>query len=194
VVIRILPDENLRAGSSSGPAIFTVSSDLRFFPNRPPLLARGSKILATIAESNEAGHLFGRARLKVPLHSILTADLCEYPIDAKIIEVARHKVKDDVVIGAGHARRDTLALLFPPTTVYQLLRIPSRGPKLVLNTETPLNIKLIQPVSLAETPTRLSQNDRPGALSSGIGQMLKSAFQADALPSLEQKSVGSASE
>jgi hypothetical protein len=42
VVIRVLPDEKLTAGSSSGPTLFTVSSDLRFFPNRPPLLARGS--------------------------------------------------------------------------------------------------------------------------------------------------------
>ena len=45
VVIRILPDDKLTAGTSSGPTLFTVSSDLRFFPSRPPLLARGSKVL-----------------------------------------------------------------------------------------------------------------------------------------------------
>src|SRR5215471_189374 len=158
VVIRVLPDEKLTAGTSSGPTIFTVSSDLRFFPNRPPLLARGSKVLGTIIESKEAGRIFGKARVKVTLHSILTSDFCEYPIDAKVIEVARHKVKDEVVLGAGHAQRDTVALLFPPTTVYQILRIPSRGPRLVLDNETPVNIKLMQPVSLAETPTRATSN------------------------------------
>jgi hypothetical protein len=158
VVIRMLPDERLTAGTSSGPTIFTVSSDLRFFPNRPPLLARGSKVLGTIIESKQAGRIFGKARLKVTLHSILTSDFCEYPIDAKVIDVGRHKVKDEVVLGAGHAQRDVVALLFPPTTIYQLLRIPSRGPRLVLDNETALNIKLMQPVSLAETPTRATSN------------------------------------
>src|ERR1041385_8821679 len=67
VVIRVLPDEKLTAGSSSGPTLFTVSSDLRFFPNRPPLLARGSKVLGTIVESKQAGHFYGKARLRITL-------------------------------------------------------------------------------------------------------------------------------
>src|SRR6516225_5375590 len=111
VVIRMLPDEKLTAGTSSGPTLFTVSSDLRFFPNRPPLLARGSKILGTIVESKEAGHIYGKARLKITLRSILTSDLCEYPIDAKIIEAGRLKVEGEVVLGRGHAHRDLVFLL-----------------------------------------------------------------------------------
>ena len=133
VVIRILPDEKLTAGSSSGPTVFTVSSDLRFFPNRPPLLARGSKVLGTIVESKEAGRIYGKARLRITLTSILTSDLCQYPIVAKIIEGGRHKVEDEVVFGRGHAHRDLVALFFPATTIYQVLRTPSRGPKLALN-------------------------------------------------------------
>ncbi|HEY2384231.1 MAG TPA: hypothetical protein VGK48_23910 [Terriglobia bacterium] len=153
VVIRMFPDEKLIAGSSSGPTLFTVNSDLRFFPNRPPLLARGSKVTGTIVESREAGHFHGKARLKITLNSILTADLCEYPIDAKIIDVSNRKVENEVVFGGGHTRRDVIALLFPATTAYQLLRIPGRGPKLILDHETPLNIKLMEPVSLADTGT-----------------------------------------
>jgi hypothetical protein len=171
VVIRMLPDEKLVAGSSSGPTIFSVSSDLRFFPNRPPLLARGSKVLGTIIESKEAGRIVGKARLKITLQSILTSDLCEYPVDAKVVEAGRHKIKDEVVVGKGHAGRDTMALLFPPTTIYQLIRIPSRGPRLVLDNETPLNIKLLQPVSLAETPTRLSENDQSEAVRTKVDQI-----------------------
>jgi hypothetical protein len=170
VVIRIFPDEKLSAGSSSGPTIFTVGSDLRFFPNRPPLLARGTKILGTIAESKEAGRFHGKARLRITLTSILTSDLCEYPIDAKVIGAGRHKVEDDVVLGRGHARRDLVALLFPPTTIYQLLRIPSRGPKLALDNETPLSIKLLEPVSLGEIANRLSKNDPVGALHARIDE------------------------
>jgi hypothetical protein len=37
--------------------------------------------------------------------------------------------------------------VFPPTTIYQLIRIPSRGPKLVINTETPITIKLMEPLT-----------------------------------------------
>jgi len=170
VVIRILPDEKLVAGSSSGPTLFTVTSDLRFFPNRPPLLARGSKVLGTIVESKEAGRIYGKARFKIALRSILTSDFCEYPIEARILEAGRYKVQDEVVLGRGHARRDVIALLFPPTTMYQLLRIPSRGPRLTLNNETALNIKLLEPVSLAGTPNRVGENDLFRPSGAGVDQ------------------------
>src|ERR1051326_6090558 len=160
VVIRMLPDETLVAGSSSGPTLFTVTPDLRFFPNRPPLLAHGSKVLGTIVESRKAGRIYGKARFKIALRSILTSDFCEYPIEAKILEAGRYKVQDEVVLGRGHAQRDVIALLFPPTTMYQLVRIPSRGPRLILNNETALNIKLLEPVSLAGTPNRVGENDQ----------------------------------
>jgi hypothetical protein len=154
VVIRVVPDEKLMAGISSGPTILTVTSDVRFFPNRPPLIARGSKILGTIVESKEAGRLHGKARVRLDLTSILTSDFCEYPIAAKVIEAGRHRIENDVVWGRGHTQRDTLALLFPPTTIYQLVRVPNRGPKLVLDYETPLTIKLLEPVSVAEDNRR----------------------------------------
>ena len=200
VVIRVLPDEKLTAGSSSGPTLFTVSSDLRFFPNRPPLLARGSKILGTIVESKEAGHIYGKARLKITLRSILTSDLCEYPIDAKIIEAGRLKVEGEVVLGRGHAHRDFVALFFPPTTIYQVLRIPSRGPKLVLDNETPLNIKLLEPISLAEKPGRLSENDQFGALRTRMDQIehdfsvLKTVLEQQAPRPQEQRAARMTSE
>src|SRR5262249_34294078 len=149
------------AGVSAGPTILTVNSDVRFFPNRPPILARGSKVLATIVESKQAGHFHGKAHFRLALSSILTSDFCEYPINAKIIEASRRKVQDEVVWGRGHARRDLVALLFPPTTVYQLVRLPSRGPKLIVDNETPMTIKIMETVSLGETPTRLSENDPP---------------------------------
>jgi hypothetical protein len=200
VVIRILPDEKLTAGSSSGPTLFTVSSDLRLFPNRPPLLAGGSKILGAIAESRDAGRIHGRARLKITLRSILTSDLCEYPIDAKIIEAGRYKVADEVVFGRGHAHRDLVAFLFPPTTIYQVLRIPGRGPKLVLENETPLNIKLLEAVSLAQEPARLGQNDEFGALRTRMDQIehdfsvLKTASQQQAPRLPEQRAARMISE
>jgi hypothetical protein len=103
-------------------------------------------VLGRIVESQQAGRLAGKARSHIVLTSILTADSCEYPIDARIVEAGPFDVEDNVVLGRGHAERDAFMLLFPPTTIYQLLRIPSRGPKLVVDTKTPLTIKLMQAV------------------------------------------------
>lgn len=172
VTIRVLPDEDLTAGLSSGPTILTVASDVRFFPNRPPLLARGSKVLASIVESKQAGRLVGKARLHMTLNSILTSDLCEYPIDAKIIEAGRQKVEDNVVFGRGHWKRDIVTLLFPPTTVYQLLRIPSRGPKLVINNETAMTIKFMEPVSLGGG-TKVAANEEVKNLRARLDELEK---------------------
>jgi hypothetical protein len=168
LTIRVTPDEKLTAGITTGPTILTVTSDIRFFPNRPPLLARGSKILANIIESKKAGHFHGKARARIALTSILTSDFCEYPIDAKVVDAGRYKVEDGVIIGRGHARRDTIALLFPPTTVYQLLRIPSRGPKLVVDNETALTIKLLQSVSLGESSVLRAERQTPAIRTSAI--------------------------
>src|SRR5262249_28225347 len=118
-----------------------------------------SKILATIIDSKQAGHFHGKAKARLALTSILTSDFCEYPIDAKIVEAGRNKVEDGVIVGRGHAKRDAIALFFPPTTVYQLLRIPSRGPKLIVDNETPLTIKLLQPVSLGEASILRAERD-----------------------------------
>src|SRR5207247_9142067 len=71
-----------------------------------------------------------------------------YPIDAKTLEAGRHRAnKDGAGVGRGHARRDLFELLFPPTTIYQLIRIPSRGPSLVLDAENPITIKLLEPLT-----------------------------------------------
>ena len=147
-IIRIFPDERLVAGRAFGPVVFTVGSDVRLFPNRPAVIPRGSKVLGNVMESKQAGRLVGRAQTQIILTSILTADSCEYPIDAKTLEAGRYRAnKDGVVVGRGHARRDLFELLFPPTTIYQLIRIPSRGPSLVLDAENPITIKLMEPLT-----------------------------------------------
>jgi hypothetical protein len=147
-IIRMFPDEKLVAGRTVGPVTFTVRSDVRLFPNRPAVIPRGSKVLGNMMTSKQAGRLVGRAQTEVVLTSILTADYCEYPIDAKIQDAGRYTAnKDGVVVGRGHARRDVFELLFPPTTLYELIRIPSRGPRLIIDVETPITIKLMEPVT-----------------------------------------------
>jgi CxxC motif-containing protein (DUF1111 family) len=146
LVIRVHPDEKIVAGQTDGPLLLTVTADVGLFPGKPPILPRSSKILARAVESNQAGRLRGRANYRLIIDSILTPAGCGYSIDAKLIQAGQFKTDDNAVIGNGHAKRDILALLFPPTTAYQLIRLPARGPKLVLDQETTLAIRLIQPV------------------------------------------------
>jgi hypothetical protein len=195
VVIRVYPDEKLTAGISEGPTILTVGSDVRLFPNRPPLIARGSKVLGTIVDSKQAGRLHGKARMRLALTAILTSDLCEYPIDSRIVEAGGYRVNDEVVWGRGHARRDLFALLFPPTTIYQLLRLPGRGPKLELTSETPLNIKLLQPVSLGAVSLRPKEDSDLPALRTRVDQVerdfatIKTALGVQTAPLQEMNGV-----
>jgi len=99
--------------------------------------------------SGKAGRLWGRAKAQIVFNSILTPDNCEYPIDATLIGAKKYQIHEGVIIGRGHPRRDALALLFPPTTPYQLIRLPARGPKLTIREEEQLVIKLMTSVYLA---------------------------------------------
>jgi hypothetical protein len=129
LIIRLLPDENLIAGMSTGPAIFTVNSDVRFFPNRPPLLARGSKVLGTIAESKEAGHFYGKAQIRLILDSILTSDSCEYPIEGKVIEITRNKVEDNAITAISIKLMQSVSLSEERTMSKTVFRPPPSSPE-----------------------------------------------------------------
>src|SRR5688572_11601643 len=93
-VIRVFPDENIQAGRTSGPTLFTVTSDVRFFLNRPPILPRGTKITAEMQESKQAGRFWGRAKAQIVFRSILTPDFCEYAISATLLEADNYDVRD----------------------------------------------------------------------------------------------------
>jgi hypothetical protein len=60
---------------------------------------------------------------------------------------------------------DTFFLLFPPTTVFQLLATPKRGPDIVLPIETRLQVKLMSPIYV-ETPTKVTAGPAPATTSS----------------------------
>jgi len=148
LVIRIEPDERVVAGQTEGPLLLTVTSDVRLFPGKPPLVPRFSKVFAKTVVSQDAGHFWGRARYQLALETILTPNECEYALEAKIIEAGKHRIAKGMIIGEGHARRDFILTLFPPTTLYQLIRLPARGPKLVFDAESTLAIRLLQPIRL----------------------------------------------
>jgi hypothetical protein len=150
LVIRIFPDAPLKAGTVAGPVVFTVDSDIALFRNSPATIPRGAKVFGRVVNSRKAGRIHGTAQYRIVFTSILTPNRCEYPLGADLLEAGRFHLQDNTVIGPGNAWRDAFLLLFPPTTIYQLIRIPARGPDLVMNEETPIAIKLKTSVALAD--------------------------------------------
>src|SRR5205823_2185282 len=51
--------------------------------------------------------------------------------------------------------RDAFFLLFPPTTLFQLMATPKRGPDIVLPVESRLYVKLMTPIYV-ETPNKVA--------------------------------------
>src|SRR5262245_64299407 len=74
LVIRVEPDEKIVAGKTDGPLLLTVTSDVRLFPSKPPVVPRSSKLFARTLESKEAGRLWGKAHYQLALEGILTPD------------------------------------------------------------------------------------------------------------------------
>src|SRR4029453_3357859 len=96
-------------------------------------IPRGSNVVCRVVMSERAGHFFGRAAMDIRLQEIITPSGEVYDgVSAKIVDVGKKKgqkgeVKADGGIqGPVHRARDTFLLLFPPTTLFQLLQ--TRGP------------------------------------------------------------------
>jgi len=136
------------------PILFSLAEDIRTAGRRGPvLLPRGSSVVGRVVMSERAGHFFGRSHLDIRVQEIITPAGEAYDgVSSKIIDVAKKKgqraeVKADGGIqGPVHRQRDTFFLLFPPTTLFQLLATPKRGPDIVLPVESRLYVKLMSPI------------------------------------------------
>src|SRR5215469_3794285 len=125
----------------------------------PVLIPRGSEIVGRIVRSQRAGHFIGRSHMDIAITEIITPSGAVYDgLTAKIIDVAKRKgdkgeVKSDGGLqGPVHRQRDTFFLLFPPTTLFQVLATPKRGPDVILPVETRLSVKLMTPIYVETRP------------------------------------------
>ena len=73
-------------------------------------------------------------------------------ITTKVVDINKQKGKkaearsDGEIQGPVHRKRDAFFLVFPPTTLFQLMALPGRGPDVVLPPETRLYVKLMTPI------------------------------------------------
>src|SRR5215831_5685063 len=137
---------NTKKVQDNDPILLYLADDIRAAGHRGPvLIPRGSNVVGRIVRSQRAGHFIGRAQMDIQVQEIITPTGESYDgVSAKIVDVAKKKgekgeVKADGGIqGPVHRVRDTFLLLFPPTTAFQLIATPKRGPDVVLPAETRL--------------------------------------------------------
>src|SRR5262244_980852 len=161
-ILPVVLNETLNTSrlQDNDPILFSRAEDIRTAGRRGPvLLPHGSSVVGRIVMSERAGHFFGRSHLDIRVQEIITPTGEVYDgVSSKIIDVAKKKglkaeVKADGGIqGPVHRQRDAFFLLFPPTTLFQLLATPKRGPDIVLPVESRLYVKLMSPIYVETVP------------------------------------------
>jgi hypothetical protein len=155
-ILPVVLNETLNTAKvqENDPILLTLADDLHMAGHRGPvLIPRGSNVVGRIVKSDRAGHFFGRSSMDIKVQEIVTPTGIVYDgLSAKVIDIGKKKgekgeVKaDGVVQGPVHRTRDTILLLFPPTTVFQLMATPKRGPDVILPVETRISVKLMSPI------------------------------------------------
>ena len=133
-ILPVILNETLNTAKvqDNDPVLFSLADDIRATGHRGPvLIPRGSNVVGRVLRSQRAGHFVGRSQMDIRIEEIITPAGDVYDgVSARIIDVGKRKgekgeVKADGGIqGPVHRTRDTVLLLFPPTTLVQLLSIP----------------------------------------------------------------------
>src|SRR5215831_6476532 len=136
------------------PILFSMADDVRAAGHRGVILIpRGSSVVGRVVRADRAGHFFGRSWMDIRMEKIVTPTGEVYDgITTKVVDINKQKGKkgdirsDGEIAGPVHRKRDTFFLVFPPTTLFQLMALPGRGPDVVLPPETRMYVKLMTPI------------------------------------------------
>lgn len=154
-VLRVVLNERISTKTiqENDPVLFALADDIRAGGHRGPvLIPRGSSVVARVTKLDRAGHFIGRSNIDLRVEEIVTGDQVFDGLSTKIVDIGKSKgekgaVKvDGEINGPVHRKRDGFLLLFPPTTIFQLMATPGRGPDVVLPVETELFVKLMSPI------------------------------------------------
>ncbi len=109
---------------------------------------RGSYLAGRLADYKDPGRLVGKGWLRLEFDRLILPDT-EVPISTRVVSVHHFKLDSAGRIqGQGHVTRDALAWFVPVLWPVQLMRLPGRGPRLVLRGEMPLTVRLLDDVVL----------------------------------------------
>jgi hypothetical protein len=181
------------------PILFTLADDARAGGRRGPILIpRGSDVVGRIVKAKQAGHFIGRSDLDIRIQEIITPTGEVFDgLTTKIVNVSKTKGekgdvnRNGVIEGPVHRERDAFFLLFPPTTLFQLIATPKRGPNVVLPVETRLYVKLMNPI-YAESRVTSATPVAPAApifVPQAAAPQIVPQFVPQALPRLSSNSL-----
>lgn len=124
-----------------------------------PVFPRGSMLGGHLEGAKEPGHLWGKGNLDIKFDRVIlpSGDL---PVPAKVIAAKGYKVdKQGEIDGRGHAKRDVVEWMIPPLWAWKVVSLPARGPRPALKGEEPLELRLMDDISIPRTTAYRSTGD-----------------------------------
>src|SRR5229473_1386418 len=109
---------------------------------------RGSMLAGHLEADKDPGHFVGKGYLKLTFDRVIvpTGDI---PLPAKVIQAKGYKVdKQGDIKGKGHAKRDVVEWMLPPLWPWKVLMLPARGPRPTLKGEEPLQLRLMDDITV----------------------------------------------
>jgi len=127
-----------------------------------PLFPRGSMLGGHLEAEKEPGHFVGKGYLKITFDRVILP-YGDIPVPAKVIQARGFKIdKQGDIDGKGHAKRDVAEWMIPVLWPWKVVSLPRRGPRPTLKGEEPLELRLMDDISI---PTLLAYGsvkpDRP---------------------------------
>jgi hypothetical protein len=127
-----------------------------------PAFPRGAMLGGHLEGAKDPGHLWGKGYLKITFDRVILP-YGDLPVPAKVIQAKGFKVdKKGDIDGKGHAKRDVVEWMVPPLWPWKVVSLPARGPRPTLKGEEPLELRLMDDISV---PTTLAYGpmkpDRP---------------------------------
>jgi hypothetical protein len=129
-----------------------------------PAFPRGAMLGGHLEGAKDPGHFWGKGYLNITFERLILP-YGDLPVPAKVIQAKGFKVdKNGDIGGKGHAKRDAVEWMLPPLWPWKVISLPARGPRPTLKGEEPLELRLMDDISV---PANLAYGpmkpDRPYA-------------------------------
>lgn len=155
------------------------------------LFPRGSMLGGHLEAEKEPGHFVGKGYLKITFDRVILP-YGDFPVPAKVIEARGFKVdKKGDIDGKGHAKRDVAEWMIPLLWPWKLVSLPRRGPRPTLKGEEPLELRLMDDISIPATMAYGPMKpDRPPYASQAQPSSLAGNTANIAEPAVEKRIAG----
>lgn len=126
----------------------------------------GTYLVGHFQDYKDPGHFVGKGWMELRFDRMVVQPDTIVPINARVVQVPKYPVDADGRIhGTGHAVKDTIEWLIPVLWPIDIINLPRRGPRPVLQPETKLTLKVLDDFGI---PTPMENAVRTPALISRV--------------------------